>query len=1147
MITKTNSFKTSVNIKFDLGKEEFINRYLPTPSHAESLLGLLKGFNNADSSKAHIVVGPYGTGKSLVATIVGGLVSKQVNKRAFATLSKKFNKVHDEIYQELNKVNSLDINYLTVALNGNEGRFRSAITGAISRALTENKIDIVLPGQSGKIIQMLERWKEEYPKTFKVFKRILREHGKDLDIWRLSVLNQEKAEIDWFISIYPELSSGAEFVSDYQEDFIGQIKFVLDELKKQNLGLFIAYDEFGRMLQTLELTQIHETMQDLQDLAELTDHYSDNLHLLLITHRNMGQYFSLLHDEFKSEFQRIEKRFHSYYVESDSATFIRIADSYLQYMNEEISRIGKNDNLINYLRKYPLFPELNDQEIEKLIIEGTYPIHPVTLYLLPRLSSVFGQNERTLFTFLESNETGGLQNHIETKTDYYLPSDLFRYFFPNLNDVDINTEEYKSLKVYKKITTKTPQINSDNMKSAIVKFITLWELSGLQSKIKLDADFLSFALNINYDYINQLLEELVNIKAVRYNRVLKYWELMEGSSVIIDELITDKIPQLPTTNYKKLATLEECLDKRYFLANEYNDEKSMTRYAEVQFLFASDILHETINFTKKRVSAKADAIVYYVITESKNEYYDVLKALENVPDSYSIFCVSRQPYGLIKDALTELTAIDNLLSNVELMSQDQNLQDELLLRKEDTLFTIQAFNSTYTSYNSDSNWIYAQNRIEVKNEISLEKKLSEIMFRKFPLTVEVRNDSFNRKTLNNMQRNAGYNVLDHIINSPHASNLGIEGQGPDYLIYATIFKNNHFSMNDLDNIKSEELKSLRSVLLDYLESSPTGNLQQFLSVLSDEPYGIRDPLIPLLLVSLLRDKWDQLMFYRNDMFIAGINGEKFYKMAEEADQYQFVYYQFDKQFEQFFSYLEENFQMYENELVKNKPRIIRINNALLTWLRSLPRFTQISNQLNSDAMWLKDTVKKSEINPQETLTSLFEKYKQNYAELLEHKKSLEGFYEEQLLNIERKVLEETNVEDFSQLKEWASTKSSSIQKNNKLVRSILQTPIEPNWIQHFAYQLVGIELENWSDTTTEMFRKQVANEYQDSLLESEKNENEIQLMYNGKVKSVNKVNLSTKSQTIYNNIYRMINNAGRNVPKEEVEFLVYRLLDEFIE
>ena len=93
MIRTNDTFKTSVNIKFDLGKKEFINRYLPTPSHAESLIGLLKGFTNSTNSKAHMIVGPYGTGKSLIATIVGGIVSKQVDRETFKSLQSKFKSV----------------------------------------------------------------------------------------------------------------------------------------------------------------------------------------------------------------------------------------------------------------------------------------------------------------------------------------------------------------------------------------------------------------------------------------------------------------------------------------------------------------------------------------------------------------------------------------------------------------------------------------------------------------------------------------------------------------------------------------------------------------------------------------------------------------------------------------------------------------------------------------------------------------------------------------------------------------------------------------------------------------------------------------------------------------------------------------------
>ncbi|MBR8643850.1 hypothetical protein KEH51_00975 [[Brevibacterium] frigoritolerans] len=211
------------------------------------------------------------------------------------------------------------------------------------------------------------------------------------------------------------------------------------------------------MLQTIEPHLVHETMQDLQDLAELTNNTADNLHLLLITHRNLAQYLGLLNEEFKNEFQRIEKRFRTYYVESDRFTFIRIVDSYLNNINS--NRLVKTENipdLIDQLRKYPLFPELNQQEVEKIIIEGTYPLHPVTLYLLPYLSSFFGQNERTLFTFLESSETGGLTNHLDKNDGYYLPSHLFNYFFPSLHEVDTGNDGFEAMKIYKSIIHKAP-------------------------------------------------------------------------------------------------------------------------------------------------------------------------------------------------------------------------------------------------------------------------------------------------------------------------------------------------------------------------------------------------------------------------------------------------------------------------------------------------------------------------------------------------------------------------------------------------------------------------------------------------------------------------------------------------------------------
>jgi hypothetical protein len=1146
------SFKTSINIKFDLGKKEFINRYLPTPSHAESLIGLLKGFNDPINNKrSHIIIGPYGTGKSLIATIVGNLISKKINDfKTLNTLSKKFNKVHDDIYVEIQKVRELEKRYIPVVLNGYEGRFRDAIINAIIRTFKEQNINIMLPGQYGKIIQTIELWESEYPKTFKQFKKLLKEKNKDLELWRISILNQDKDEVDWFHTIYPLLTSGAKFTPEINESFIDQISNVLEQLNQQNLGLFIAYDEFGRFLQSLEMNEINETMQDLQDLAELADHHCENLHLLLISHRNLRHYFRVFTDDLKNEFQRIEKRFRVYHVESDKSTFIRLADNFIQSFINKKSANEEDIGLIKqYLIKYPLFPELNHQEIDKIILEGIYPIHPVTLFLLPYLSNIFGQNERTLFTFLESNETGGLFYHLKNKDSYYLASDLFTYFFPNIYDIDTRDNEQSILRHYKSIITKTPNLEENTSKIRLIRFITLWQLAGLQSKIKLDSDFLCFALNMNREEMSLLLKELSLLKVIRYHHVHGYWELFEASSYQIEQLIEEKIANNIITKNSKLTLIEECFSKQYFFSNEYNDQKSITRYARVKFLTSEDILVNEIDWKKKREKLNSDAVLYYVLIESKSEINKIINIIKSVEDELSIFCISKIPYSAIEYNLEEISAINSLLKETELLNQDKNLEQELLLKREDNYFVINEFLSKFLTYGNDVVWVHNGQIIDIKSEIVLENLLSSIMFKVFPRTPEVRNDSFNRKRINNVQRKAGQAVLDKLINNYTQEDLGINGKGPDYLIYATVFKNNNLNPAKLDELKSKDLQSLRNALLKHVKQNTSGKLSDFVKIMKEPPFGIREPLMPIFLITLLRDKWDQIMFYRNDLFVSGINGEKLYKMLEEASEYNYVFYNFDSQYHEFFNILEEYFGEYQNELVKNKPIVIRLNNSLLSWLRHLPRITQITSQVDKELIWFKETLRRSEINPQQTLTQLFEKYGKNDCKsLLLHKQELENYYNKFKTNLEKKIFEILSTNGLDDLFRWAENQSPEIKKDNNLVKSILKSiDTSDDWLDSFVNAYIGIEIKNWSDTTYDLFKKQINTDYYATFVESKCSDDYYQIQYNGKVKAVKKVRISSKSETIYKNVHRMIKNAGRNVMKEEIENIILKLVDDFIE
>ncbi|WP_240371149.1 hypothetical protein [Anoxybacteroides rupiense] len=1134
------TFKSSVNIKFDLGKKEFFERYIPTPSHAEVLRGLLKGFNGT-GSKAHIVAGPYGTGKSLIGTLISSIVSKTAEHGTFNVLASKFSQVDDEIYQELYKIRHHERVYLPVILNGYEGPFRQAVLSAIMRVLKENNISVVVPGIVSKILSVIDIWENDYPKTYEVFLKLLRDAGKDVELWRLELLSFNEIEIDWFKTIYPSLTSGAQFILDYEDDFMTQLQYVLKELKKRNIGLFMVYDEFGRFLQNMPIEQIHQTMQDIQDLAEFADHSTDNFYLMYITHKNLRHYFFKYSEEYRSELQRIEKRYVIYHIENDRATYVRLAQNVIHelYSGKRIPE-NKKKEYIRYLRKFSIFPELNQVEIEELVVKGSYPLHPIALALLPTLSSLFGQNERTLFTFLESYQTGGLMDFVSKSNNAYTAPNLFSYFFPTLEKIEAY-EDFNDLNIYHKLIKKIPYLSNEHLD--ILKLITLWNIAGMQSKHPLTLEFISFALDRQRAEVEDGLSKLDKIKAIRFNSIRGYWELFDGSAFNIEEMIAEKQQQFKLSREKWLQILKDHLVKRFYLANEYNDAKSMTRFASVHLILSSDILNkndQVFNHDKQ-----ADSFVYLVLLECISERKEVISTLLEHGNIYNFYCVPDFEYIQVGKYVDQYEIVNSFLKDTELLKKDPDLKQELMLKREELSFYIRKFLSRYFNFQEKLEWIVLGEKKEIKNEFVLEKILSNMMFEIYPHTPEVRNDSYNRRIVNRVQLKAGYTVVDHIIEHYDKPNFNIAGNGPDYLIYATIFKNNELDISQLNNVQSQDFRLMREKLVTILEEHPSGSLADLVGIFRNPPFGIRDPLIPIYLVGLLRDKWDNLSFYRNDMYVADVNGENLFKMIEEAEEYSYVYYEFGREYEELFKAFEVSFKNYITEDLKTMPQHLKVTNAALRWLRSLPRYTQISSNMEEGLIKLKERIRQIEVNPNQSLEALVKQYGSQLSLLKEHLSLLENFCKQQKEHCKSSIFDILGVFSYDGLVKWADQQAPVYKKQNRLVATILDSTCD-NWFDLLVEQFIGVSFEMWSDNTAEMFFTQITNEY-DHLNCTENNDSKhVRLSLDGNIKIISKVNLSPKSQTLYQNVYRIIKSGGRTVPQEEIEYLIYELVKEFV-
>lgn len=1151
------AFKTSVNIKFDIGNLEFIRRYIPTPSHAEAMKGIIEGFTDENSNHSHIIVGPYGTGKSLLANVVGTIVSKLASATEISALVNKFDQVDDYIAGKIKDASELSTSYLPILLSGNEGRFRQSILSNIIKKLKEHDIDVVLPGLSTKIIDSIKVWELEYPETFGAFVLKLEQDGKSFDKWIAEIKSQNETEIKYFAKVYPLLTAGATFDVDFDHNFIAQMEYLISIFQENNLGVFIVYDEFARFLQGLSSAKFNEAMQDIQDLAELSNR-SKFIHFLLITHKSLRHYFNTDNEEYFKEFQRIEKRFRQYLIKSDQATFLRIAEIII---SENIDRkpliqtevFGRIQGL---MRKYPLFPSINQTERDELVIRGMYPLHPVALFLLPNLTRVFGQNERTLFTFLESQETGGLINHIMKTDGYYLPHQLFDFFFPDSNEY-INEEVAEHILLFKKALARMPEdIFNKQQALNLIKIITLWNLCVVQNEQKLTNEFLLFATQIDEEELSQLLSVLTVNKIVRFNRVNHYWELFSGNSIDLYEKIELEKQMIKIDSSIELNVLHSNLSKKYYLPEQYNDEKGITRFASVKFLYE----HEVLQGRLREDTKSSDLSVYYVLPGlNTNTELTEAKLQEMSKQEDTLFFLHSKPVEAIRTEISNFVALESLKKNKALLAEDKGVKEELEILITETKYSISQYLSEISDFDVAHPWFVNGKRYNFSGELEIASVLTEKCYELYNHTPVILNDSFNRSYISGVQRNAAIQLIDQILSSAQQESFGIVGSGPEYALFASIFKNNgrlDLNINNLDyaNIQNEHLSLLRERLINTLENKHSGDLVDIVNLFTSPPFGIRKPLVPVLLVALLRDRWNEFMLYRNGMFVPGINGSKLYEIVVEvgAEHYEYAYESLDQGHINFFNKIELHFKDSLENRLSTDSRLIFTAGTLLKWLRTLPRITQTSEKVEEQFKQLRDLIRRSEIQPQQSITIIYELYNNDFDTLLALKRYGEVFIsgiKEELVEI---VLATVDALDYSELRRWVIEQQEQLLGNklvDKLYSSIVNSDSD-SWIDYFVESYIGIGINEWSDATYDLFVMQLNYDFKGidngEIEDRLDNEEHIVVQLKDGKKSINRVELSVKSTIVYKNLERMINTAGRNVPRQELEYLIYRLFENFV-
>ncbi|RYX99679.1 hypothetical protein EON78_03035, partial [bacterium] len=189
------------------------------------------------------------------------------------------------------------------------------------------------------------------------------------------------------------------------------------DLGKKNPILFLMIDEFGKFLEFASQNEPEKELYFLQQLAEFVNNSDINIVLFTTVHQNIDAYALSLNHSQKQEWTKVKGRFKEITFNEPLEQLLFLAAEHLNERPSTTKHSKVISKSVELLLKSKAF-NVNEDYINE-IAEKLFPLDPIASYVLTLSLQKYGQNERSLFSFLESTDHTGLFQHLQSKDGFY--------------------------------------------------------------------------------------------------------------------------------------------------------------------------------------------------------------------------------------------------------------------------------------------------------------------------------------------------------------------------------------------------------------------------------------------------------------------------------------------------------------------------------------------------------------------------------------------------------------------------------------------------------------------------------------------------------------------------------------------------------
>ena len=716
----------------------------------------------------------------------------------------------------------------------------------------------------------------------------LQKTGKQKYLLDAQNLSDAKSfEIMNIVGDYAEMStllSKALNVEGNTTSILDSLKNYYTQCQKKGKFLLIVVDEFGKVLEHAAKNNPEKELYFLQKLSEQVNVPTRNMMLLTTLHQNFGAYAKGLTEAQANEWTKVKGRFKEITFVEPVEQLLYLASAQLREANE-VKRVNNISNLYELAKETRYVSK--DFPIDTAL--QLYPLDLFSAYTITTAIQRYGQNERSLFTFLAARGSNSISEFEPTDHLTYNLQMVYDYilynFYSYLKDANADSMSWSTIQVSIERVQGQDWSNNEEMLQAVnlVKAIGLLNLFGTAGFKLTERNLTDYAREaMAIDNAKEIIQKLSARKIIRYAAYKERLMLFEGTDVDLEAEIREAglMVSRPVTFVDELNVF---FNRRISPVKAHFYQKGTPRFFDYM------IREEPIDIVP---TGDTDGYIELIFSTHKKALEEI-KKFSSETDHALIFAYFNNTEDII-DHLYNIKKYIYLLERV-LDKNDRVAVTEIqkLKEYEENLLN-KAISDNLFSYKNRVVWVFDGKEQRVESHRDFNRLLSKVCDTIYHQTPVMNNELFNKHKLSGTISSARKNYLTNLLEHSGEENLGFPDDKfpPEKTIYFSLLKNTGLHVNGefADAPNNEGFMPLWEASEDFLKSSENKarKVSELIKILSAQPYKLKQGFLDFWIPTYLFIKRQDFALYdaSKGAFMPNVNMEFFDLLQKHPGDYE---------------------------------------------------------------------------------------------------------------------------------------------------------------------------------------------------------------------------------------------------------------------